>query len=210
MPAGRTAATKAVRALCSSSLNSEDATLSCACWQDRDDDVRAVAAEALLPIAGALGASGQHNTLCTTLWDLLLDLDELSPSTGVTARLKNKPKHSIRPVPGRRYQGPAVECHANPRCSFEQGKIYMYVHSYRCSWHRACVLDILHAPAQLLHKLRSTSVICLHLGTRCSRDRCGILSCWETVSSHVQQPACRQRDAAAGAPAERGRRRVRA
>ena len=44
--------------------------------------MRAVAAGALLPIAGALGASSQHGTLCTTLWDLLLDLDELSPSTG--------------------------------------------------------------------------------------------------------------------------------
>ena len=44
--------------------------------------MRAVAAEALLPIAGALGASSQHGTLCAALWNLLLDLDELSPSTG--------------------------------------------------------------------------------------------------------------------------------
>lgn len=67
----------------------EGACVRCACWQDRDDDVRAVAAEALLPIAGALGASSQHGTLSTTLWDLLLDLDDLSPSTGRPIRLQN-------------------------------------------------------------------------------------------------------------------------
>ncbi len=56
--------------------------------QDRDDDVRAVAAEALLPVAGALasGAGGVRSTLTATLWDLLLDLDDLSPSTGARMR----------------------------------------------------------------------------------------------------------------------------
>ena len=44
--------------------------------------MRAVAAEALLPVTCALGGSSQHGTLSATLWDLLLDLDELSPSTG--------------------------------------------------------------------------------------------------------------------------------
>ena len=53
--------------------------------QDRDDDVRAVAAEALLPVAGALAAGPpqERAALLAALWDLLLDLDELSPSTGV-------------------------------------------------------------------------------------------------------------------------------
>jgi len=53
--------------------------------QDRDDDVRAVAAEALLPVAGALaaGPAQERAALVAALWDLLMDLDELSPSTGV-------------------------------------------------------------------------------------------------------------------------------
>jgi hypothetical protein len=47
--------------------------------------VRAVAAEALLPVAGALAAGPpqERAALVAALWDLLLDLDELSPSTGV-------------------------------------------------------------------------------------------------------------------------------
>lgn len=54
-------------------------------WQDTDDDVRAVAAEALLPVAGLL-AELEHDSLVqqlrARLWDILLDVDDLSPSTG--------------------------------------------------------------------------------------------------------------------------------
>ena len=53
--------------------------------QDADDDVRAVAASALLPLAPALTASGQRDALSQLhghLWEILLDSDELSPATG--------------------------------------------------------------------------------------------------------------------------------
>jgi TATA-binding protein-associated factor len=51
--------------------------------EDRDDDVRAVAAEAMTPAAAAIVASGENsvNTILLLLWDILLDLDDLSPST---------------------------------------------------------------------------------------------------------------------------------
>ena len=52
--------------------------------QDRDDDVRAVAAAALLPLAPLLVARRppQLPVLQASLWDILLDSEELSPSTG--------------------------------------------------------------------------------------------------------------------------------
>jgi hypothetical protein len=52
--------------------------------QDADDDVRAVAAEALLPVAGQLTAlpAASISALRDQLWDILLDVEELSPSTG--------------------------------------------------------------------------------------------------------------------------------
>lgn len=51
--------------------------------EDRDDDVRAVAAEALTPAASAVVSfAGQMvNRILMKLWDILLDLDDLSPST---------------------------------------------------------------------------------------------------------------------------------
>lgn len=51
---------------------------------DRDDDVIAAAADALLPAAGAIAreAGGVVPRLLGVLWDALLDLDDLSPSTG--------------------------------------------------------------------------------------------------------------------------------
>lgn len=52
--------------------------------EDSDDDVRAVAAEALTPAAAAIVASaGSKNVtaILLSLWDILLDLDDLSPST---------------------------------------------------------------------------------------------------------------------------------
>ncbi len=51
--------------------------------EDADDDVRAVAAEALTPAASAIVTSAGHavNTILLSLWDILLDLDDLSPST---------------------------------------------------------------------------------------------------------------------------------
>lgn len=51
--------------------------------EDADDDVRAVAAEALTPAAAAIVSSaGEAVTIILlSLWDILLDLDDLSPST---------------------------------------------------------------------------------------------------------------------------------
>ena len=45
--------------------------------------MRAVAAEAMTPAAAAIVASGENsvNTILLLLWDILLDLDDLSPST---------------------------------------------------------------------------------------------------------------------------------
>lgn len=57
--------------------------------EDRDDDVRAVAAEAMTPAAAAIVSSGENavNTILLMLWDILLDLDDLSPSTSSVMRL---------------------------------------------------------------------------------------------------------------------------
>lgn len=57
--------------------------------EDRDDDVRAVAAEALTPAASAVVSfSGQMvNIILMKLWDILLDLDDLSPSTSSVMHL---------------------------------------------------------------------------------------------------------------------------
>lgn len=51
--------------------------------EDPDDDVRAVAADALIPAAAAIVAlDGQTlHSIVMLLWDILLDLDDLSPST---------------------------------------------------------------------------------------------------------------------------------
>lgn len=49
--------------------------------QDNSDDVRAVAAEALLPLTEALAAK-PPGELQRILWDILLEVEELSPSTG--------------------------------------------------------------------------------------------------------------------------------
>lgn len=53
--------------------------------QDKEDDVRAVSAEALLPVASLLPSQGDDavSSLASALWDILLEVDELSPSTGV-------------------------------------------------------------------------------------------------------------------------------
>ncbi|MCO5611453.1 hypothetical protein L7F22_065706 [Adiantum nelumboides] len=57
--------------------------------EDRDDDVRAVAAEALIPAAAAILSSRDSavNTILLMLWDILLDLDDLSPSTSSVMHL---------------------------------------------------------------------------------------------------------------------------
>lgn len=51
--------------------------------EDPDDDVRAVAAEALIPAAASLVRLNDQllNSVVMLLWDILLDLDDLSPST---------------------------------------------------------------------------------------------------------------------------------
>nr|GEX49921.1 TATA-binding protein-associated factor BTAF1 isoform X1 [Tanacetum cinerariifolium] len=51
--------------------------------EDPDDDVRAVAADALIPTVRAIvSLSGQmFHSIVMLLWDILLDLDDLSPST---------------------------------------------------------------------------------------------------------------------------------
>jgi TATA-binding protein-associated factor len=57
--------------------------------RDVDDDVRAVAAEALFPIAKSLVSfvPDRIPQLVATLWDALLDLDDISASTGSVLRL---------------------------------------------------------------------------------------------------------------------------
>jgi TATA-binding protein-associated factor len=67
--------------------------------RDSDDDVRAVAAEALLPIANpiAILLPDRIPYLVATLWDALLDLDDISASTGSVLRLLTK--LSDLPVP---------------------------------------------------------------------------------------------------------------
>ena len=52
--------------------------------QDPDDDVRAVAAEALLPVAAQLCQcdAALQRQIVELLWDALLDVDDLSPSIG--------------------------------------------------------------------------------------------------------------------------------
>lgn len=51
--------------------------------EDPDDDVRAVAAEALLPTSAAIASlkGSVLHCIIMLLWDILLDLDDLSPST---------------------------------------------------------------------------------------------------------------------------------
>ncbi len=56
-----------------------------AAMSDADDDVSAVAAEALLPAAAAIAHTADEETLrklLTLLWERLVQLDDLSPSTG--------------------------------------------------------------------------------------------------------------------------------
>ncbi|KAL6965445.1 btaf1 RNA polymerase II, B-TFIID transcription factor-associated, 170kDa [Sarracenia purpurea var. burkii] len=56
--------------------------------EDPDDDVRAVAADALLPSAAAIvSQKGLLNSIVMLLWDILLDLDDLSPSTSSVMNL---------------------------------------------------------------------------------------------------------------------------
>ncbi|KAL4188800.1 hypothetical protein AMTRI_Chr08g162230 [Amborella trichopoda] len=56
---------------------------------DRDGDVRAVAADALIPTAGAIvSLKGQTlHSIVMLLWDILLDLDDLRPSTSSVMHL---------------------------------------------------------------------------------------------------------------------------
>lgn len=51
--------------------------------EDPDDDVRAVAAEALIPTAASIVSlkGPVLHSVVMLLWDILLDLDDLSPST---------------------------------------------------------------------------------------------------------------------------------
>ncbi|XP_050252137.1 TATA-binding protein-associated factor BTAF1 isoform X2 [Quercus robur] len=57
--------------------------------EDPDDDVRAVAADALIPTAAAIVALEDHvlHPIVMLLWDILLDLDDLSPSTSSVMNL---------------------------------------------------------------------------------------------------------------------------
>ncbi|XP_048324850.2 TATA-binding protein-associated factor BTAF1 isoform X2 [Ziziphus jujuba] len=57
--------------------------------EDPDDDVRAVAAEALIPTASAIVGLQTHmlHSIVMLLWDILLDLDDLSPSTSSVMNL---------------------------------------------------------------------------------------------------------------------------
>lgn len=57
--------------------------------EDPDDDVRAVAADALIPAASSIVAQMDLtlNSIVMLLWDILLDLDDLSPSTSSVMNL---------------------------------------------------------------------------------------------------------------------------
>ncbi|XP_010927294.1 TATA-binding protein-associated factor BTAF1 isoform X2 [Elaeis guineensis] len=57
--------------------------------EDPDDDVRAVAAEALIPAAAAIVSLDDKilHSIVMLLWDILLDLDDLSPSTSSVMNL---------------------------------------------------------------------------------------------------------------------------
>ncbi|KAF8783592.1 hypothetical protein HU200_000532 [Digitaria exilis] len=57
--------------------------------EDPDDDVRAVAAEALIPVADSLVRLNDQmlHSIVMLLWDILLDLDDLSPSTSSVMNL---------------------------------------------------------------------------------------------------------------------------
>ncbi|GLT87547.1 hypothetical protein SLE2022_056260 [Rubroshorea leprosula] len=57
--------------------------------EDPDDDVRAVAADALIPAAASIVALKGHllHSIVMLLWDILLDLDDLSPSTSSVMNL---------------------------------------------------------------------------------------------------------------------------
>ncbi|RXH83792.1 hypothetical protein DVH24_009227 [Malus domestica] len=57
--------------------------------EDPDDDVRAVAADALIPTSAAIVAlKGETlHSIVMLLWDILLDLDDLSPSTSSVMNL---------------------------------------------------------------------------------------------------------------------------
>lgn len=57
--------------------------------EDPDDDVRAVSAEALIPTAASLVSLDDRilHSIVMLLWDILLDLDDLSPSTSSVMNL---------------------------------------------------------------------------------------------------------------------------
>ncbi|EYU37472.1 hypothetical protein ABFS82_01G048900 [Erythranthe guttata] len=57
--------------------------------EDPDDDVRAVAAEALIPTSAAIVSlkGSMLHSIIMLLWDILLDLDDLSPSTSSVMNL---------------------------------------------------------------------------------------------------------------------------
>ncbi|KAK8964573.1 putative chromatin-remodeling complex ATPase chain [Platanthera guangdongensis] len=57
--------------------------------EDPDDDVRAVAAESLIPAAPAIVSLNDRtlHSIVMLLWDILLDLDDLSPSTSSVMNL---------------------------------------------------------------------------------------------------------------------------
>ncbi|OMO61314.1 SNF2-related protein [Corchorus olitorius] len=55
--------------------------------EDPDDDVRAVAADALIPAAAAIVKGQSLRSIVMLLWDILLDLDDLSPSTSSVMNL---------------------------------------------------------------------------------------------------------------------------
>ncbi|PKA51093.1 putative chromatin-remodeling complex ATPase chain [Apostasia shenzhenica] len=57
--------------------------------EDTDDDVRAVAAESLIPAASYIVLLGDEtlHSIVMLLWDILLDLDDLSPSTSSVMNL---------------------------------------------------------------------------------------------------------------------------
>ncbi|KAK1266024.1 Chromatin structure-remodeling complex protein SYD [Acorus gramineus] len=79
--------------------------------EDPDDDVRAVAAESLIPTAGAIVTlqSQALHSIVMLLWDILLDLDDLSPSTSSVMNLLAEIYSHPEMLPKMLGEGNAVE-----------------------------------------------------------------------------------------------------
>lgn len=92
--------------------------------EDPDDDVRAVAADALIPTAAAIVSLKGHtlHSIVMLLWDILLDLDDLSPSTSSVMNLLAEiysQKEMIPKMSGRHASKEKLEFDLNEMVGFD-------------------------------------------------------------------------------------------